>query len=98
VRSEEEYFDEIQDVNVTKDMPDLANHLVDSIERHVTKCALGLPPGAAARSWGKAGKSAFASSRRAATIGEAFPADRQSRAPQPAAAVRYRWRGHHSQR
>ena len=29
VRSEEEYFDEIQDVKVTKDMLDLAKHIVD---------------------------------------------------------------------
>jgi DNA end-binding protein Ku len=29
VRSEEEYFDEIQDVKVTKDMPDLARHIVN---------------------------------------------------------------------
>jgi DNA end-binding protein Ku len=29
VRSEDEYFDEIQDVKVTKDMLDLAKHIVD---------------------------------------------------------------------
>jgi DNA end-binding protein Ku len=29
VRSEQEYFDDIQDVNVTKDMLDLANHIVN---------------------------------------------------------------------
>jgi hypothetical protein len=29
VRSAEEYFDEIQDVKVTKDMLDLAKHIVD---------------------------------------------------------------------
>jgi DNA end-binding protein Ku len=29
VRSEEEYFDEIQDVKVTKDMLDLARHIVE---------------------------------------------------------------------
>jgi non-homologous end joining protein Ku len=29
VRSEEEYFDEIQDVKVTKDMLDLAKHIVN---------------------------------------------------------------------
>src|SRR5258708_34065497 len=29
VRSEEDYFDEIQDVKVTKDMLDLAKHIVD---------------------------------------------------------------------
>ena len=29
VRSEEEYFDEIQDVKVTKDMLDLARHIVN---------------------------------------------------------------------
>jgi DNA end-binding protein Ku len=31
VRSEEEYFDEIQDVEVTKDMLDLAKHIVDQM-------------------------------------------------------------------
>jgi DNA end-binding protein Ku len=29
VRSEQEYFDEIQDVKVTKDMLDLAKHIVN---------------------------------------------------------------------
>ncbi|SCB55757.1 Ku70/Ku80 beta-barrel domain-containing protein, partial [Bradyrhizobium shewense] len=29
VRSEQEYFDEIQDVKVTKDMLDLATHIVN---------------------------------------------------------------------
>jgi DNA end-binding protein Ku len=29
VRSEEEYFDEIQDIKVTKDMLDLARHIVN---------------------------------------------------------------------
>ena len=34
VRSEEEYFDEIQDVKVTKDMLDLARHIVDQKAGH----------------------------------------------------------------
>jgi DNA end-binding protein Ku len=34
VRSEEEYFDEIQDVKVTKDMLDLAKHIVNQKSGH----------------------------------------------------------------
>jgi DNA end-binding protein Ku len=36
VRSEQEYFDEIQDVKVTKDMLDLAKHIVN--QRAVRAC------------------------------------------------------------
>jgi DNA end-binding protein Ku len=51
VRSEEEYFDEIQDVKVTKDMLDLARHIVnqksgrfepDKFEDHYETALVGL--------------------------------------------------------
>ncbi len=34
VRSAEEYFDDIQDVKVTKDMLDLARHIVNQLAGH----------------------------------------------------------------
>jgi DNA end-binding protein Ku len=40
VRDASEYFDEIQDVKITKDMLDLARHIVEQKSRHVEPAKL----------------------------------------------------------